>query len=884
MLSIHFHSSQNVDSIKESIQDAIRKELNIKSNFIEKYNDGLKETMKYVESKVSKEIPPGLSEDEYIYMMNKKVQNIVLPLIKENLLKDPKVIEEEKKVKKVIKKKEKKEVVEKKDKSNTGGLPSYLFDLQLDETNYENFQTEKDEKEVGTIYVEDIAPEDMLQNKNTEVYQMMDPTDPKKLYENIFQQAEVPKRDHNILINNQDRINNTNNNNDLNFSPYGNDRLTTVILPPKTDMIEKNVKVIVNSFYRNKELYPDQNYFEIKFSPASNSYILDSYVDSEGVLIYQGKEIVLGDPQGTTVSIGFDNIKQVKISDILCPVIANYRGGRGPVLYNGPKEITNQSNFSQYDAIFTKSVGIPQGIFKEPLLYLIIPQLQGNIFGTGDFIRKAYSRLVPEYGSNPGFVSVYTSLYSALRPMDDTEFYVYDPVSGGRIDKITPSIFNYHGQFYDFGIDKLYIDLLYPGTKRYNGYCGPKYRYTKILIQRENDGYIPYCSNTSVYKQACNTLNSHPIAPGDLIYFFDTRPQEQDVIYFEEYIKIYKIEGFGRTPGPPGPASLREKLASLEEVEDDNDDDNDEEFLDIPLDGSTNYQNYNVNDYLNVNPDEYSNVSYQLGPTGINEIQYSKEEAGRDRKGPTGRTGGTGGRTGGTGSKPKPKPLGPVKYLRIYAGYFKEIVEKNMRANGIKFKEADCSPLDSSQKLYTIDFKDFIPGGSSNSPNIYQQYYIAMGIKQPDSAGISTYYFPIFGFEGNAIIVKNRKSYDREITGVLTKIVKFGFVKGNQQGISSDDPRSLFYRNGFHVYKVGNFSKAAQENSENVNQFIIEIDYPWEYIDPYFSYLSNVYTYSPGESYLIQHKLQLLYTFEITSKIKDSSIIQSDFQGTGLNF
>ncbi len=94
MLSIHFHSSQNVDSIKESIQDAIRKELNIKNNFIDKYNDGLKETMKYVESKVSKEIPPGLSEDEYIYMMNKKVQNIVLPLIKENLMKNPSIVED----------------------------------------------------------------------------------------------------------------------------------------------------------------------------------------------------------------------------------------------------------------------------------------------------------------------------------------------------------------------------------------------------------------------------------------------------------------------------------------------------------------------------------------------------------------------------------------------------------------------------------------------------------------------------------------------------------------------------------------------------------------------------------------------------------------------
>lgn len=881
MLSIHFHSGQNVDVIKESIQDVIHKELNIKGNFIDKYNDGLKETMKYVESKVSKEIPPGLSEDEYIYMMNKKVQNIVLPLIKENLMKNPKVIEEEKKTKKIVKKKDKKEVVGVKEKevekkNGGGGLPSYLFDLQLDETDYnENFQNEdkkEEQKDLGTIYVEDIAPGDMLDNQNTEIYQMMEPVDPKKLYENIFEQAEIPMRDRNIMMNSQDTKNNT----DLNFSPYMNDRLTTVILPPKVDLIEKNVKVIVNSFYRNKELYPDQNYFEIKFSPASSSYVLDSYVDSEGVLIYQGKEIVLGDPQGTTVSITFDNIKQVKISDILCPVIANYRGGRGPVLYNGAREITNQTGFSQYDAIFTKSVGVPQGIFKEPLLYLIIPQLQGNIYGTGDFVRKAYSRLVPEYGSNPGFVSVYTSLYSTLRPADETEFYVYDPVSGGKIDKITPSIYNYHGLFYDFGIDKLFIELFFPGTMRYNGYCGPKYRFTKILIQKENDGYIPYCSNTSVYKQGCNVLNSHPIAPGDLIYFFDTRPIEQDVIYMADYVKIYKIVQFGEA-APPVNSTLRETLAAMEETEELNDDENDEEFLDIPLDGSTNYQNYNVNDYLDVNPEDYQNVNYQLGPTGINEIEYENSEFSRGR---TGRTGGgrTGGRTGGTGGR---RPNRVKKFLKLYAGYYKELIN-DMKSNGFKFTETNIEG--STEKLYTIDFKDFIPGGSSNTPTIYLQYYIALTVKNKNSSGLSTYYFPIVGFEGNAVIVKNRKSYDREIDGNLSKIVKFGFVKGNQQGISSEDPKSLFYKNGFHVFKVGNFSKASQENSENVNQFLIEIDYPWEYIDPYFSFLSDVYTYTPGESYLIQHKLQLLYTFEITTKIKDSSIIQSNFQGTGVNF
>jgi len=118
----------------------------------------------------------------------------------------------------------------------------------------------------------------------------------------------------------------------------------------------------------------------------------------------------------------------------------------------------------------------------------------------------------------------------------------------------------------------------------------------------------------------------------------------------------------------------------------------------------------------------------------------------------------------------------------------------------------------------------------------------------------------------------------------ISLIEKFGFVKNNPQGLQSSDPTSLFYRNGFYVYRVGNFVNFSQYTTETVNPFILGMDFPYEYIQRYFESLSDDYEYQPGDIFFIQHKLQLVYNFEITVSTRNSDDLRSNLEGTGLNF
>ena len=97
---------------------------------------------------------------------------------------------------------------------------------------------------------------------------------------------------------------------------------------------------------------------------------------------------------------------------------------------------------------------------------------------------------------------------------------------------MTLNLNNKNGNLYDFGIDKLFIKSFSEGTYKYVGYCGEKYLTTKITIQDTNNAYKKYCQ---LYYKAgdCNLLNSHPILKNDLLYFYNTMPSDDQIIFFE---------------------------------------------------------------------------------------------------------------------------------------------------------------------------------------------------------------------------------------------------------------------------------------------------------------------------------------------------------------
>lgn len=83
MITNKFNSSKNKNVIKAIINDDIEQKYN--RNINNNYDEMINDTMDYVLSQVSSTTPKGMKEEEYLYLMNKKVYDIVSPLIIKNI-------------------------------------------------------------------------------------------------------------------------------------------------------------------------------------------------------------------------------------------------------------------------------------------------------------------------------------------------------------------------------------------------------------------------------------------------------------------------------------------------------------------------------------------------------------------------------------------------------------------------------------------------------------------------------------------------------------------------------------------------------------------------------------------------------------------------------
>ena len=100
-------------------------------------------------------------------------------------------------------------------------------------------------------------------------------------------------------------------------------------------------------------------------------------------------------------------------------------------------------------------------------------------------------------------------------------------------------------------------------------------------------------------------------------------------------------------------------------------------------------------------------------------------------------------------------------------------------------------------------------------------------------------------------------------------VSKIALSVTNKSGNYSNDPKSLFSLYGYNVLK-----------SELTNTVIsIEIEYPFDNL-PY--YIKNNF-YSKEDLFIIQDKLQITYTFKITSNIKDYNQLDSYLNESGNN-
>jgi hypothetical protein len=92
-------------------------------------------------------------------------------------------------------------------------------------------------------------------------------------------------------------------------------------------------------------------------------------------------------------------------------------------------------------------------------------------------------------------------------------------------------------------------------------------------------------------------------------------------------------------------------------------------------------------------------------------------------------------------------------------------------------------------------------------------------------------------------------------------------LRGNNDNYSN----SLFRNYGYYVLSVGTTVDT---------QWQIEIDFPYKNL---LEYYKDSTFYNPGSVFLIQDKLQLSYTFTITTMIKDYKQLNSGLNDSGTN-
>ena len=829
MINNSFYSQSNINILKSIIKDEIN--ININKN----HETIIMETMKYVEQNAGSKPPSNMTSNEYLFLMNKKVYDIVLPVIKKDggnksinnvevnrnnnrynnldpqdaLLKkerlqstnavfDPVLIKNYETVNiidyprpNVLKDKKLDEKMKSVEQERTLLTPQQKnIDFKIDTKEF-------DTKNNATIMYEELLKDYKKQANDSELFEEQQ----KKMNEitSKFEEEDAKKYNSNKLTpvnyvnDNKNKTNfdvlttknlygdtSNNNRNDINtFIPYEktfentivngdsmvesnnstnnavrpvnnsrnfqdatylknvlvepsqfqstNNKLTDVILEKKVEIIDQKYYLIFDSKDRNLELYPLPNNFQVKFNPDGNNFKYDNIYDSNGTLIIREKNIVYGD--GSIVSIGqtFDNIKKIRCIAANVPTFPQFHGGKGPTLYTKPSttttEVVQDNNINNYNPRYTSTTGVYKTIFSEPYLILYIPQLRAPYKGNNIF-NKTFAKLSVYY-SDYNNTNPYGMPFTSLKTDDPNEFFDYNIVSLGKLDKLDLILNNKDNINYNFGIDKLFVESISKGNLIYNGYCGNDYYSTIIRIQKTNSSYGSYCSQYN-FIGSCDTLNSHPVSPTDIIYLYDTTPNNNQIVYFESNIYI-------------------------------------------------------------------ENITYETDRLIIN-LAYNSVDV-----------------------------------------------------NG-------------NNVVNNVIMSNVIPGGSLNSNKINNMYYFIIY----DANDQTYYYLKISGFSSNGGVIVEHPTGFPNYAGNYANL-KCGIAKSNMCGSNSELLNSLFYNAGFNVIKVGT---PATTNYHNVNDdyWNIEIDYPFDSLP---DYLQSPNTFSAGEIFFIQKKMQITYNFEITIGTKD---------------
>jgi hypothetical protein len=517
------------DKNKYAIKTIINNELLIKDN----YDKIMDDTMNYVLSQVSTIPPKGMDEEEYLFLMNKKVYDLLKPILK-NL------------VKQEIKPELKQEVNNRKNKILNND-PTNLFDPILmkqfenppiidypvpssfNKISEDNNSIKKIEEKRSTL-IPKIKPIDFTSKDNNENKQ-----DTTLLYNDLLTK-------YNSFLQNDDSLNTPQNNlintpqNNLINTPQNN-----LINTPQNNVINTPQNNVINTPQNNLINTPQNNLMNTHQNNLMNTSVNNIMNTPQNNLMNTSVNNIMNTPQNNLINTPQNNLMNTSVNNIMNTPQNNLMNrqinkqnnyliinSKNRNLEKFPNPSSFEFNFEKIDNKFEykefydenniliiknkiirydsnkyenikiislKNVIIPitDSINKEPYLFLEIPQIKGPHISDYNIL----SKLNIDYQNNKYF----------LKLIPDEDFEINNILE----NKIRLNLINQNSIYHNVGIDKLYIESFEINDNIIN---------TKFTILN----------------------NNHSIKEGDLLYFYDTFPKNEDICFLEDNIRISKFK------------------------------------------------------------------------------------------------------------------------------------------------------------------------------------------------------------------------------------------------------------------------------------------------------------------------------------------------------
>ena len=302
--------------------------------------------------------------------------------------------------------------------------------------------------------------------------------------------------------------------------------------------IEKEIFVLIDSKDRNLELYPNPNNFQVKFGGKPDYIEIPTRLDSDGSIIHDNAVLYKG-YNGANINMELKNIKYIQLISVTVPYIPIYYNGNPPVIYTDKNQTNTPSSNLLDDAYIpeyisgsgsitttdpTNSTGIPLDILEEPYLLIYIDEINTQHYyrSTNTENDTAFSRVI-----NPTIISFQSKAsFAIFEPQSQDERMKYEPTLLSSIDKMTLHIKDENNIHMNFGRDKLYVKEIKKSDAKIINKCfslNSEYGTDIVITTNHKDYKINECENTEI--------NHHGLKPGDTIYFYDTKPCNNEHIY-----------------------------------------------------------------------------------------------------------------------------------------------------------------------------------------------------------------------------------------------------------------------------------------------------------------------------------------------------------------